>query len=100
MSSPIFVASGCPVTIEAYCCLFDVTHILDIKKHKKIIDLQVHNQIYKCQLNDKKDILITNTKGQTFSSDLLKSSKNLNKKQLVFAKKILCFAEIALGKAA
>ena len=45
-------------------------------------------------------ILITNSKGQCISSNLSKSSKRLNTKQLVFAKKILEFAEIALGKAA
>ena len=36
----------------------------------------------------------------SFSSDLSKSTVNLNTKQIVFAKKILSFAEIALGKAA
>ncbi len=75
-------------------------NILDIKKHKKIIDLQLHNRIYKCHINDNKDIIITNSKGQCISSDLSLSSENLNTKQKVFAKKILTYAEIALGKAA
>jgi len=75
-------------------------NIIDIKKHQKTINLKLHNQIYKCQITDNKDILITNSKGQCFSSNISKSSGNLNKKQIVFAKKILTFAEIALGKAA
>ncbi len=74
-------------------------NIIDIKIHNKIIDLQIHNKIYKCQLTDNKKILITNSKGQCFSSDLSISSEYLNAKQRVFAKKILSFAEIALGKA-
>ena len=56
--------------------------------------------MYKCQLIDTKNILITNSKGQSFSSDLSISSENLNVDQKVFAKKILTFAKIALGKAA
>ncbi len=75
-------------------------NIIDIKYHTSIIDLKLHNHLYKCQLIDNKHILITNAKGQCISSDLSNSSKNLNKKQIIFAKKILSFAEIALGKAA
>lgn len=76
-------------------------NILDIKKHIDIVSLQIHNHIYKCQLTDNKDILITNSKGQMISSDLSSSSsENLNVEQKVFAKKILTFAKLALGKAA
>ncbi|WP_269605631.1 single-stranded-DNA-specific exonuclease RecJ [Prochlorococcus marinus] len=75
-------------------------NIIDIKKHKDIIDLKMHNHLYKCQINDNKDILITNVKGQCISSDASISSKDLNIKQIVFAKKILTYAEVALGKAA
>ena len=75
-------------------------NIIDIKKHESTIKLKMHNQIYNCQITDNKDILITNSKGQCFSSNISKSSANLNTKQIVFAKKILTFAEIALGKAA
>jgi len=75
-------------------------NIIDIKKHESVIDLKIHNKTYKCQLTDKKDILITNSKGMCFSSDSSKSSVTLSAKQIVFAKKILSFAEIALGKAA
>ena len=75
-------------------------NIIDIKKHTKIIDLILHNNIYKCQLNDNNDILITNTRGQCISSNLSISSKNLDKKEVLFAKKILTYAEIALGVAA
>jgi len=75
-------------------------NILDIKKHKNIVDLQLHNQVYKCQLTENNNILITNSKGQCISSDFSISFENLDKEQVVFAKKILTFAEIALGMAA
>ena len=75
-------------------------NILDIKHHKDIVSLQLHSRMYKCQLMDTKNILITNSKGQSFSSDLSISSENLSVDQKVFAKKILTFAKIALGKAA
>ncbi len=75
-------------------------NIVDIKNHKDIVDLKVHNKNYKCQLIDNKNILITNTNGQSISSDSSTLPENLNTKQIVFAKKILSFAEIALGKAA
>mgnify|MGYP001809204154 CR=1 FL=1 len=89
--------------------VIDIAFNIEINRWKKketlqlnIIDinLQLHNHIYKCQLNNNKDILITNSKGDCFSSDLSKSSDYLNTNQKVFAKKILSFAEIALGKAA
>ena len=75
-------------------------NLIDIKHHKKVIYLKMHNNIYKCQFTDEKNILVTNSRGQSISSDLSISSENLNAKQLVFAQKILTFAEIALGKAA
>ena len=75
-------------------------NIIDIKKHNKIVDLQLHDRLYKCQLTDKKEIIITNSKGECISSDLSTFYKNLNTKQKIYAKKILKFAEIALGKAA
>ena len=75
-------------------------NIIDIKKHVSTIKLKMNNHVYECQITDNKDILITNSKGLCFSSDISKSSANLNPKQIVFAKKILTFAEIALGKAA
>ena len=75
-------------------------NIIDIKKFESTIKLKMHNQIYKCQITENKDILITNSKGLCFSSDISKSSANLNTNQIVFAKKILTYAEIALGKAA
>ena len=75
-------------------------NIIDMQIHKDIIELQLHNQIYKCQLTEKMDVLITNAKGEYFSSDFSTFSKGINKKQLAFAKKLLSFAEIALGKAA
>ncbi len=74
-------------------------NIIDMKAHKNIIELKMHKNIYKCQLINNRKILITNTKGQCVSSDISKNSKNINKNQLAFAKKILVFAEIALGQA-
>ncbi len=75
-------------------------NILDIKNYSSVIDLKLHNRLYKCQLIDNIKILVTNPDGKCITSDLSKSSENLNTKQKVFAKKILSFAEIALGKAA
>ena len=75
-------------------------NILDIQIHKSVINLKMNNQIYKCQLTDNKDILIRNSKGLCFSTNLSRSSKNLSMKQILFAEKILTFAEIALGEAA
>ena len=68
-----------------------------IKTKKK--KLKLHNRFYKCQLTDKKEILITNTKGESISSDFSKNTENIDKNELDFAKKFLSFAEIALGKA-
>ncbi len=74
-------------------------NIIDIKTHSNVIDLKIHKRIYKCQLDDNSEVLITNTKGECISSDFSMNSTNINKNQLAFAKKILAFAEIALGKA-
>ncbi len=74
-------------------------NIIDIKNYTNIVNLQLHNRKYKCQLTDNMNILITNNKGECISSDLSRSSMNLNKEQKTFAKKILSFAEIALGMA-
>ena len=46
------------------------------------------------------EILIMNKKGQCISTDPSIKYKNINKSQEDFAKKIITFAEIALGKAA
>ena len=75
-------------------------NVIDIKKYSQIIDLQLHDRLYKCQIKDNNIISITNSKGQCITSDLFTVSKNLNTNQKVFAKKILTYAEIALGKAA
>jgi len=75
-------------------------NILDIKNHKNKVELEINNRLYKCQLIENNDILITNSHGQCFSSNLVRSSDDLNRKQILFAKKILPFAEIALGKTA
>ena len=75
-------------------------NIVDMKIHKKIVELKLHNRFYKCQLTDKKEILITNTKGESISSDFTKNFENIDNIESDFAKKILSFAEIALGKAA
>ena len=73
-------------------------NIIDMKVHRKIIDLQIHNSIYKCQLTNNNKILITNSNGDCISSDYTINSNYIDQKQAVFAKKILSFAEIALGR--
>ena len=75
-------------------------NIIDIKIHTKTVELQLHNKFYKCELTNKMKILITNKKGECISSDFSVNSNYFSKKQLAFAKKIISFAEIALGKAA
>jgi len=75
-------------------------NIIDIKKHSKIIDLQLHKRIYKCQLMEDMKILITNSQGQCINSDLMDYTEEEDEQKVVFAKKILSFAEIALGKTA
>ena len=71
---------------------------VDIKLHNKVIDLQLHKRNYKCQITEDMKIKITNTRGQFLRSEipvLITKDKENN-----FAKKILSFAEIALGKTA
>ena len=75
-------------------------NIIDIKKHKKTIDLHLHKRVYKCQLTEDMKIKITNSKGQFLTSDLPIPYKKDNVKQDLFTRKILSFAEIALGKTA
>ena len=75
-------------------------NLIDIKQYNHVIDLQINDNIYKCELTNNNDVLITNSKGQCFSSDLSISSADLTTNQKAFANKILTFAEIALGKAA
>ena len=74
-------------------------NILDIKRYKHIVDLHIHKNIYKCQINEKKEILITNSQGEYLTSNL-SACKKIDKNKIYFTKKILTFAEIALGKAA
>ena len=75
-------------------------NILDIKSHTEIIDLQLHNRNYKCQLIDDMKIKITNSMGNTLCSSLPVQSIKKNINVNYFEKKILSFAEIALGKTA
>ena len=73
-------------------------NIIDIKPYKEKIDLKLNNRIYKCQLKNESDIIVTNKDGHCFSSDFHEYIFPSNNKEEVFAKKILSFAEIALGK--
>ncbi len=75
-------------------------NLIDIKTHKKVVDLHLHNRIYKCEFTKNQNILITNAEGQCISSDISSNTVDLDINQKIFAKKILNFAEIALGKAA
>ena len=60
----------------------------------------MHKNVYKCNLTKNMKIEITNSKGQSISSDLSQISNKKNVKHDNFTKKILSFAEIALGKTA
>ena len=75
-------------------------NLVDIKKYNSIIDLQIHDRLYKCELKNNREILITNDKGKQIKSGLSTDSQEKIENQEVFAKKIISFAEIALGKAA
>ena len=75
-------------------------NIIDIKNFCNITELHVHDRIYKCQLMEDEEIVITNKKGMSISSDFSKNTKNIDNNESDFAQKILSFAEIALGKAA
>ena len=72
-------------------------NLIDIKRYNKIVDLQLHDCNYKCRLTDDLKIKIKNSKGECICSDLSTSSEKKNATQEIFAKKILSFAEIALG---
>ena len=75
-------------------------NIIDIKKYSKIVELKLHQSIYKCQLTENKKIKITNLNGQLISSEINIRASKENVKKEIFSKKILSFAEIALGKTA
>ena len=75
-------------------------NIVDIKKYQHIIDLHLHKRLYKCQMSKDMKIQITNSKGQFISSDNEYLTNKSNKSQDKFARKILSFAEIALGRTA
>ncbi len=75
-------------------------NIIDIKKYNNIIDLQLHKRNYKCQITKDMKILITNSKGKSITSDLSNLKSEEKTKKVTFAKKILSFAEVALGKTA
>ena len=74
-------------------------NIIDIKKFSPIIELKIHNSKYKCQITKDMNIQVTNSSGQTIRSDLSVFSDKKAKNSF-FEKKILSFAEIALGKTA
>ncbi len=75
-------------------------NIIDIKKFTKVIDLRIHKRNYKCKLTEDMKIVITNSKGQSITSDLSGLNNKEQSKKDDFARKILSFAEIALGKTA
>tara|TARA_Y100001968_G_scaffold321248_1_gene355363 strand:- start:1294 stop:3183 length:1890 start_codon:yes stop_codon:yes gene_type:complete len=75
-------------------------NIIDIKNYINIVELNIHNRIYKCKLMDNNKVIVTNKKGQTISSDLLLQTKNKINNEDIYTNKILALAEIALGKVA
>ncbi len=75
-------------------------NIIDIKKYNKVIDLQLHKKNYKCQLTDDMKIKISNSQGECINSEIFQLSNKDNLPKSSYAKKILSFAEIALGKTA
>ncbi len=74
-------------------------NILAIKKYNDVIDLVLHEKLYKCCLLDDQKIKISNEKGEFITSNDLKHLKR-NKTHKIFFTKLFSFAEIALGVAA
>ncbi len=74
-------------------------NIIDIRFYKEEIELKLHTRTYKCKISENNNVIITNDKGASISSNLSTVSSYENMKNKVFAKKILSFAEIALGRA-
>ena len=75
-------------------------NIIDIKKYNNVINLQLHNNIYKCELRKDMKVQITNSHGEKHSSDFSSLSHSQIEHKDLFIKKILSYAEIALGKTA
>jgi len=75
-------------------------NIIDIKKYNEIINLKIHDNNYKCKLLEDMTIEITNSKGNCISSDLLLKGEKENLQHKLFVRKILSFAEVALGRTA
>ena len=75
-------------------------NLLDIKKHQKVVDLKIHKKTYRCQLTENQNVVVTNSKGESIKSNLDTYSRDFNVRQKLYVKRILSFAEIALGKAA
>ena len=73
-------------------------NIVDIKRYNEEINLKLHKRNYKCKLLIDNKLSIKNEAGKTITSESLLFSKNSNKKENIFNKKLLSFAEIALGK--
>jgi len=74
-------------------------NIIDIKKFNPIIELKIHKSKYKCQITKDMNIQVTNSNVESISSALSVFSDKKGKNSF-FEKKILSFAEIALGKTA
>ena len=95
------VAIGRAITRNPKIFLFDEPlSNLDaaLRSEMRVEISKLHKKIYKCQLTTTRKILITNSKGERISSDLSIPSKTKNTNDEIFSKKILSFAEIALGK--
>ena len=73
-------------------------NIQDIKIYNKTINLKIHNRDYECRVTEDMDIVITNNEGESISSNSSKNSYKTDMKKILFTKKLLSFAEIALGQ--
>ena len=73
-------------------------NLIDIKKYSSEVTLSLHNRTYKCEIINSNDIKITNVFGQTISSASNANTFRINRKDKAFVKKVLSFAQIALGQ--
>tara|TARA_Y100001968_G_scaffold206610_1_gene189871 strand:+ start:11725 stop:13590 length:1866 start_codon:yes stop_codon:yes gene_type:complete len=73
-------------------------NLIDIKKYSQKVTLSLHNRNYTCELINSNDIKITNNHGQIISSASNLNTFRTNSKDQAYIKKVLSFAQIALGQ--
>ena len=68
-------------------CPFSNLVIGGLKDHKDIVELYLHNRHYKCIINENNIVEVTNSKGQSITTNNNNYSFISNDKEEIFAKK-------------